>query len=479
MNEVVSTWRLRAAFAQRLSELYAQEVPAYSTLVDVSRAVNQDAVARQGANAERLGTLDRVTAERHGAIRVGTPRELAQVATIFGALGMQPVGFYDLRDAHPSPIPVVSTAFRPVDASELAKNPFRVFVSLLVPQDRRFFDEDIEQRLTRFLDARTIFPDELLNLASRAEDVGLDQTQGERFLDLATEAFALSADPVDRAWYRELELISSVAADIGGVSTTHINHLTPRVMDIDDLYRRMEALGMVMIDDIQGPPAWSGPDVLLRQTSFRALAEPRTFREPDGRIVSGDLRVRFGEVESRGVALTPHGEQEYERAMHRVDSRLAEHPQASRQEVAREVWGEWLPETEAAIARSDLAYFTFALSQRRPDGEPPSQLRSLLDEGWVTAAPIVYEDFLPRSAAGIFSSNLTGGGDAGIGNRGGAERSLDWLAGVVERNVHVPTELYGAQRHGSLNQAAQALGLPAILLPSPTDPTAAPVPRSS
>ena len=38
-----------------------------------------------------------------------------------------------------------------------------------------------------------------------------------------------------------------------------------------------------MIDEIQGPPRWHGPDVLLRQTSFRALAEPRTFREPSSR----------------------------------------------------------------------------------------------------------------------------------------------------------------------------------------------------
>ena len=130
---------------------------------------------------------------------------------------------------------------------------------------------------------------------------------GRTCLKLAVEAFTLSSEPVDATWYAELEAISSVAADIGGVTSTHINHLTPRVLDIDDLYARMSARGITMIDAIQGPPRWDGPDVLLRQTSFRALAEPRRFRTPAGEVVDGSLRVRFGEVEARGIALTPAG----------------------------------------------------------------------------------------------------------------------------------------------------------------------------
>ncbi|MET9972297.1 DUF1338 domain-containing protein, partial [Streptomyces sp. NPDC006356] len=131
----ISQWRLRAAFAERLSRMYGQEVPAYTTLVDVSREVNEDVLRERGADAERLGSIGRVTAERHGAIRVGTPTELQQVARVFGALGMRPVGFYDLREAAASAVPVVSTAFRPVDGEELARNPFRVFTSMLTPAD--------------------------------------------------------------------------------------------------------------------------------------------------------------------------------------------------------------------------------------------------------------------------------------------------------------------------------------------------------
>ena len=68
--------------------MYGTEVPAYNTLVDVSTAVNADFMAAHPDTAERLGRIDRVTAERHGAIRVGTASELRRVAQIFAALGI-------------------------------------------------------------------------------------------------------------------------------------------------------------------------------------------------------------------------------------------------------------------------------------------------------------------------------------------------------------------------------------------------------
>lgn len=75
--------------------------------------------------------------------------------------------------------------------------------------------------------------------------------------------------------------------------------------------------------------------------------------------------------------------------------------------------------------------------------------------------PIVYEDFLPRSAAGIFSSNLTGEGSMDA-SRDAAARDAAWLAEVVGRTVHDPYELYAAQREASLREAAARLGLPRI-----------------
>jgi uncharacterized glyoxalase superfamily metalloenzyme YdcJ len=403
----LAAWQLRERFAAGLSAIYGREVPAYPTLVQVSAQVNREFLDRH-PDAERLGSFDRVTAERHGAIRVGTPAELAAVAELFAAFGMVPVGYYDLRDAA-SPVPVVSTAFRPVDADELARNPFRVFTSMLALRDARFFGTGLRSRVQAFLARRQLFDPALIAQARViAADGGCSADEADEFVGRAVASFALSRQPIDKSWYDELSRVSAVAADIAGVGSTHINHLTPRVLDIDELYRRMTARGIAMIDAIQGPPRTVGPQVLLRQTSFRALAEPRRFRQDDGTITEGSLRVRFGEVEARGVALTPKGRERYDSAM------AADDPAA--------VWPEYFPSTDEEMAAQRLAYYR--------GGNP--------------AKPVVYEDFLPASAAGIFRSNLdrdaqTSGADDNSGY------SMDWMAGAIDRHIHDPYALYEAE----------------------------------
>ncbi|WP_393054906.1 2-oxoadipate dioxygenase/decarboxylase family protein [Streptomyces sp. LN549] len=458
---MTSQWQLRAAFAARLSDMYGREVPAYTTLVDVSREVNEEVLRTHGSHAERLGSIHRVTAERHGAIRVGTPRELRQVARVFGALGMYPVGFYDLREAAASAVPVISTAFRPVDGEELARNPFRVFTSLLTPADPRFFDAGLRSRLENFLDGRELFPPELLALADRAEATGeLPEEEAERFLQLAVRAFELSPEPVDKAWYETLERVSAVAADIGGVRSTHINHLTPRVLDIEELYRRMTERGIEMIDTIQGPPSWRGPDVLLRQTSFRALAEPRALRTPDGAVTTGALRVRFGEVEARGIALTREGRALYDSLLALVDEQTTSRPEANRGELARTVWEQHMPGSEEQLLAQGLAYFTYQVEAGRPqDGSrPPAAVADLVEQGWVRAEPIVYEDFLPRSAAGIFQSNLSGEGSRNNDQQGAAYDAA-WLSGAIGREIQDPFALYEQQQNRSVAQVTRELRL--------------------
>ncbi|MEU9804720.1 VOC family protein [Mycobacterium sp. NPDC050853] len=422
MTALIPCWELRAHFAVALSRMYGAEVPAYNTLVDVSTAVNQT-YATTHPDAERLGSVQRVTAERHGAIRVGGPRELAAVADLFEAFGMYPVDFYDLRDAA-SPVPVVSTAFRPIDEEELALNPFRVFTSMLATADRRFFDADLRTRVQNFVTQRELFDPALLAHARLISSAGgATPAQAADFISAAVKAFALSTAPIDRAWYDELSAVSPVAADIAGVSGTHINHLTPRVLDIDDLYHRMTARGIAMIDAIQGPPRWRGPDVLLRQTSFRALAEPRRFRMRDGSVVGDTLRVRFGEVEARGIALTPAGRTRYDDAMAAIDTTETTPGQAA------SIWSDHFPDTETELAEQGLAYF------RTSTGSG----------GEIVRSPIVYEDFLPRSAAGIFRSNLDGDGSYGEGTDSSiADYSMEWMSGAIGRDIHDPYALYAA-----------------------------------
>ena len=396
MSRPVETWQLRAKFAAALSRMYGTEVPAYTTLLDLSGQVNRE-----------LGGSQRVTAERHGAIRVGSASELAAVADLFAAFGMYPVGFYDLRDATP-PVPVVSTAFRPIDADQLEHNPFRVFTSMLATADTRFFSPELRARVERFLAKRRLFDPALIAEARHiAQAGGAEPERAETFVSAAVAAFALSREPIDRGWYEELTAVSAVAADIAGVTTTHINHLTPRVLDIDELYRRMTGFGITMTEAIQGPPRWHGPDVLLRQTSFRALAEPRRFREADGSVTDATLRVRFGEVESRGVALTQKGRQRFDAAMAAPDPATA--------------WGDYFPTTHARMAAAGLAYYH--------GGDP--------------AKPVVYEDFLPASAAGIFRSNLdTDAQKAECEDDRDQDYTVEWMAGQIGHHIHDPYELY-------------------------------------
>jgi uncharacterized glyoxalase superfamily metalloenzyme YdcJ len=445
--------------------MYGNEVPAYNILVEVSTEVNEDFIKRHGHSATRLGSISRVTAERHGAIRVGSEREMAQVARVFAAFGMYPVGFYDLRDASSSSVPVVSTAFRPLEADELAKNPFRVFTSVLAASDPRFFDEETQEQLARFIDERELFGGRLLELADKASNhKGLPAEEAGELLDLATAAFQLSEEPVDYEWYKKLERISAVAADIGGVSSTHINHLTPRVLDIDDLYARMQARGITMIKEIQGPPRWDGPDVLLRQTSFRALGEDRVFRYADGSVSAGELSVRFGEVEARGIALTKAGRDLYDRMVAEVDKRLDTDPHGrTRVEIAREVWEENLPRTEKELAERGLAYFTFelgegSLSSQRWESQEKVALADLIRTGVAVPNPIVYEDFLPRSAAGIFQSNLTDEGSKDE-DQVATEYDINRMSEILGVKVSDPNELYAQQQRSSIAALADRLGV--------------------
>ena len=131
MANTITADEIREQFSQAMSAMYQQEVPQYGTLLelvaDVNPAVleNNPQLHEQLANADELARLN---VERHGAIRVGTAEELATLRRMFAIMGMYPVSYYDLSQAG---VPVHSTAFRPIDDAALARNPFRVFTSLL------------------------------------------------------------------------------------------------------------------------------------------------------------------------------------------------------------------------------------------------------------------------------------------------------------------------------------------------------------
>lgn len=358
---------LRADFSQALSDMYRAEVPAYGTLVDIVGRIN----------AEHEGI--RSDGERHGAIRLGTAAELSLIRRVFAVLGLHPVGYYDLSVAG---LPVHSTAFRPITEPGFKTSPFRMFTSLLRLD---MLPETLRHKAETALASRSIFSDAGHQLLAKAETQGgLSAKDGSNFIREAVAIFGWRKRAhVDLPTYKALLAEHPLIADIVSFQGPHMNHLTPRVADIDAAHAMMAAEGLEIKDTIEGPPRRDIP-ILLRQTAFKALSEPVEFKTELGWETAYHT-ARFGEIEQRGAALTPKG-----RALY--DACLAE------KDFSR------FPDTKTELRAEALAYF-----------DASDEL-------------ITYEDFLPVSAAGIFKSNLRESDNAetlkGTGNQVVFEQAL-------------------------------------------------------
>ncbi|KAA0590303.1 putative glyoxalase superfamily metalloenzyme YdcJ [Azospirillum lipoferum] len=409
VQTITSPDAIRTLFSTAMSEMYRTEVPAYQTLVELVEEVNAAVLAADPAERHRLeaaGGLARITEERHGAIRLGTAQELSTMRRLFAVMGMQPVGYYDLSEAG---VPVHSTAFRPVDEEALSRNPFRVFTSLL--RLDLIADEALRQEAERVLAARSIFTPGCIALIEKAEvDGGLIDEDAARFVAEALETFRWHSKanvPLDL--YNRLHDAHRLIADVVSFKGPHINHLTPRTLDIDVVQRLMPEKGIAPKAVVEGPPTRRCP-ILLRQTSFKALSEPVDFRDGDS-WRAGVHTARFGEIEQRGIALTPKGRALYDTLLQ--DSRRLVAPAADGSNAAQymsalvEVFAPF-PDSWDEIRRQGLGYFTYSLTEagRRTPPAPGADLDALIESGLVRFDPVVYEDFLPVSAAGIFQSNL-------------------------------------------------------------------------
>jgi uncharacterized glyoxalase superfamily metalloenzyme YdcJ len=124
------------------------------------------------------------------------------------------------------------------------------------------------------------------------------------------------------------------------------------------------------------------------------------------------------------------------------------------------VWREGLPTTERELASRGLGFFSYRVGDvsgvDRSSGTV--SLASLVDSGALVAEPIVYEDFLPRSAAGIFQSNLTDEGSRDD-EQASTWYDIDRLSEVVGLPISDPTQLYDAQQRASIAAAEQTLGV--------------------
>ena len=400
---------IRSRFSAAMSAMYRDEVPAYGTLMDLVGQVNARVLAADPAEAARLTANDdlaRISEERHGAIRVGTAQELFTIRRLFAVMGMFPVGYYDLSEAG---VPVHSTAFRPVGEAALKVNPFRVFTSLL--RLELIGDEALRAEAGAILAERQIFTPGCLDLIARAEaEGGLSDADATRFVAEALETFRWQPRAnVSVEMYKRLHDAHRLIADVVSFKGPHINHLTPRTLDIDAVQQLMPAHGITPKAVVEGPPTRKCP-ILLRQTSFKALEEPVDFRTADG-WAQGSHTARFGEIEQRGIALTPRGRALYDKLL--TDSRKVVRPAADGSNA-----GDYMDALSATFAdfpddwdslrRDGLGYFTYSLTDAglASQGADTDDIEVLLARGLVRFDPVIYEDFLPVSAAGIFQSNL-------------------------------------------------------------------------
>lgn len=484
-NDHVDANTLRATFALAMSAMYKAEVPLYGDLVRIVQNVNEHVRSREPSSTDGCGSPvydspQRLSLERHGAIRLGTPAELHTARRIFALLGMHPVGYYDLSVAG---LPMHATCFRPITAAALEANPFRIFTTLLRPE--LLESSEARELSMQLLGRRHIFSNTLVDLIDTAEtrqQGRLTHEQGELLVAEAIRSF--SWQPVAAATHDEYVLLRAehpILADIACFRSAHINHLTPRALDIVKAQETMIKEGLSVKDRIEGPPPRNCP-VLLRQTSFLALEEAIRFPTTDAsseaatELVDGHHKARFGEIEERGAAVTPQGRKLYdqllEEAMHLAAASETPSDVHTLDTMLAKTFAKY-PDDWDELRRQRLVYCEYRcetgarekLAALNVSGQAtPSLLDTLVSEGVLTARPITYEDFLPFSAAGIFQSNLqsppkgqeaasaTGPQAAGQGDRQGYEAAMDCSALDAY-------DLYAGAQRRSLEKCAIELGL--------------------
>ncbi len=496
---------VRKLVARGFSEMYGAELPEYNRFTAPVRASN---LARLERHPDPHVNRETLMEEKHGAIRMPGAAEMRIVTRIFAVMGTHPVEFYDMTTLGTKSLPMIATAFRATDRS-VEVNAFRMFCSMLhvdsiPPQVRGEVLAELEKN-------RRLYPKfspELLATLDQAEaDGGLDAADARRFSTLVVDAFSMHKDKVvDFALYSTLRRISDPLADIV-LESPVLNHLTPRALDIEDAVAKLNAAGIPMQTVIQGPPIREdGASVQLNQIARIAAGEdvfvarrpevlaayendPGSLREAkaaaprvelqkgenvadymaridraleEAPIVIIHHKARFGEIESRGVALTVRGEAAYN--AYGIEGEAD--PAAKRARVER--FQQEYPKTHRQLHAAKAAYYTYQVTdagrmRSRREAVGPEDLESLLDDGDVVLVPQTYHDFLPFSAAAIFRANLTEGTEGTAGSGQAATDNQRQLEEAMGRAIISRHDLHRRDRDRSLAEAlAELNGVPVV-----------------
>lgn len=229
-----------------ISRMFASETPLYDTSLLINEAVNRavcDVLAGLYRGFRCTDTqLAKTSAERHGAIRIGTPDEYRWIARFFACFGMEPHNFYNMSGLGAKSQPVVATAFRSVTQPE-----HRMFTSLLLIDS---FDEPIRDRLNEALAARTVFSDKAKSLVELSESRGgLCRDDAKQLIHEGIHRiFKWMGTARDHDLYVDLCASGNkIAADIACFDSHHLNHLTPNTLCMD-VYTSAMKLCMGLID---------------------------------------------------------------------------------------------------------------------------------------------------------------------------------------------------------------------------------------
>ncbi|KAL3464910.1 DUF1338 domain protein [Aspergillus heterothallicus] len=440
--------------------MYRAEVPLYGDLLQIVTDVDRAVLEAQGKRLEDRPLRNAL--ERHGAIRLGTERELQMIKRLFAIFGMRPVGYYDLTVAG---FPLHGTAFRPISAESLSRNPFRVFTTVL---QQELLSPSIREAVDKTLKGRNLFTPRLCEIIAHAEHRTTISAQDAK--DLIIESLKIfkwhSRSTVSMDAYERLKSEHPMVADIACFPSAHINHLTPRTLDIDLVQQEMVGRRMPAKEVIEGPPPRQCP-ILLRQTSFKALEERVGFDNGRGQIVLGTHTARFGEVEQRGAAVTRKGRELYDQLLSFASRNAANVSGHEFEHILHNAFRKF-PDTWEELRVQQLVYFCYRVTSAGKLGmemglsvSPRVSLDRLLMLGLVEYEPIIYEDFLPFSAAGIFKSNLS--------ERPNRPRSRNSSSNVTELErvlkcqILDEIELYRGLQEDSIERCREQLGLEEIM----------------
>jgi uncharacterized glyoxalase superfamily metalloenzyme YdcJ len=114
------------------------------------------------------------------------------------------------------------------------------------------------------------------------------------------------------------------------------------------------------------------------------------------------------------------------------------------------------PDTHEGMRQQELAFFRYFVTEKgqAADDLDTLSLEELVSGGYLRVEPLVYEDFLPVSAAGIFQSNLGDGAQTHYGehsNQQAFEKALG-------RSTIDELQLYAQTQQRSIEQCLAALG---------------------